>query len=324
MDALSYFKLQAKNLQKDYKTRFFNEKERIYDYHPKYFDIVQIFLDYGIYDDAKDFSFTLMNAQHIIARLAGFYKWNELIKASQKELELAKLLFENAEKVRIEEWKVYIDEAQIYNKTEFDAETKIEIFNKVFLENNDSYSFTESYKLNNKIQKYNISKFSKPLRVLGWKNIYNNNSLIFEIPTEKKGSVFMSVDSGYLSDTQYIVILDSRKFDTILGNKSYFESENPLSNPEYQVPYIQPKIEQCIAGFSHGIENPVPLSEVSYFDNEVEFTNGRTRFSWLVAAGACSIPVECDKDSANELFELYGDDRFTPHSIQYYFDKEKK
>lgn len=146
MDNLSYFKLQAKNLLKDYKTRFFNETEEIYDYHPKYFDIVQIFLDFDIYDDKDDFTFTLMNAQHIIAQLAGFAKWNSLICATSIELELAKLLFDNPQKTSIDEWKLYIADAQSENNTIFDTETKIEIFKQVFL-NSDIETDSIPYKI---------------------------------------------------------------------------------------------------------------------------------------------------------------------------------
>ena len=96
MEHIEYFKLQAKNLLKDYKTRFFNEKEEVYDYHAKYFDINGIFCDFGISDCKDDFSFTLMNAQHVIAQLAGFENWDELVKESPASLELSHCLFDNS------------------------------------------------------------------------------------------------------------------------------------------------------------------------------------------------------------------------------------
>ena len=133
MEHIDYFKLQAKNLLKDFKTRFFDEKENFYNYNPKYFDIVGIFLDFGIYDDDKDFKFTLMNAQHIIAQLAGFSKWNELEKASAPELELAHLLFDNAHKINIEEWKNYLLDIERENNIRLTAEEKLDIFKQVFL-----------------------------------------------------------------------------------------------------------------------------------------------------------------------------------------------
>ena len=40
-----------------------------------------------------------MNAQHVIAKIAGFEKWTALIKASEPDLKIAKLLYENQHKV---------------------------------------------------------------------------------------------------------------------------------------------------------------------------------------------------------------------------------
>lgn len=102
MNHKDYFKLQSKNLLKDYKTRYSYYDEEasatLYQYKPKFFDIEQIFIDLGIDDDKEDFKFTLMNSQHIIANLAGFKKWNELEKACDSELELAHLNFDNVHK----------------------------------------------------------------------------------------------------------------------------------------------------------------------------------------------------------------------------------
>ena len=57
MEHVEYFKLQSKNLLRDYKTRIFNETEEFYDYQPKYFDIDRIFLDFDLPDYKKDFKF---------------------------------------------------------------------------------------------------------------------------------------------------------------------------------------------------------------------------------------------------------------------------
>lgn len=96
MEHIDYFKLQAKNLLKDFKTRFFDEKENFYNYKPKYFDIIEIFLDFGINDDAENFKFTLMNAQHIVAKLAGFSKWNDLNSAAGSDLQFAHRQFDKS------------------------------------------------------------------------------------------------------------------------------------------------------------------------------------------------------------------------------------
>ena len=133
MDHIEYFKLQAKNLLKDFKTRFFNEKEEVYDYHPKNFDINGIFCDFDIPDYKDDFTFTLMNAQHLIAQLAGFSNWGNLVNASSAKLELRHLLFDNAYKINLEEWEIYIAEAESMKQKRFTDEDKLEFFKQVFL-----------------------------------------------------------------------------------------------------------------------------------------------------------------------------------------------
>ncbi len=93
MAHIDFFKLQSKNLLKDFKTKYWDEKNKVYKYNPKFFnDIDSIILNYNIYEDEP---FSLMNAQHIIACIAGFYNWQELIHSNQYRLELGKLLLEN-------------------------------------------------------------------------------------------------------------------------------------------------------------------------------------------------------------------------------------
>lgn len=148
MKNIDFFKQQAKNLFKDYKTRVYNENEGFYEYSPRFFnDIEEILANFEIGDED---SFTLMNAQHIIARLSGFYKWSELINASEPALELGKLLLINrqayqekqgfftnmVESMIVTDWKSYEKE---YLK-DFDDESKLEVFKKVFLEDNPTKS----------------------------------------------------------------------------------------------------------------------------------------------------------------------------------------
>ena len=85
----------------------------------------------------------MMNAQHVIAKLSGFYKWTELIKASSASLELGKLLLENriayqeklgfftnmVESIIVADWKDY-EQAYL---SDADDETKLEVFKEVFL-----------------------------------------------------------------------------------------------------------------------------------------------------------------------------------------------
>ncbi len=134
MNTIDYFKLQAKNLHRDFKTKkpVFDEKigDFLFEYEPKNFDIDAIVCDFDLDED----NFSLMNAQHIIAQIAGFEKWAELLKASVSELELAKLLFDNQDIIHVQTWNDYIADTEDMNQTKFDAEAKLEIYKEMFLE----------------------------------------------------------------------------------------------------------------------------------------------------------------------------------------------
>jgi hypothetical protein len=133
MNHIDYFKLQAKNLYRDYQTKkpvYDHVIEGIlYEYSPKYFNIDEIVNSFNLDED----NFTLMKAQHIIAILSGFKKWASLIKASETELELGKLLLDNREKIPLDDWDVYLKIAQRENKNIFNPDEKLEIFKTVFL-----------------------------------------------------------------------------------------------------------------------------------------------------------------------------------------------
>ncbi|MDF3076890.1 MAG: hypothetical protein K0S09_779 [Sphingobacteriaceae bacterium] len=148
MTPIDFFKLQAKNLHKDYKTQtsYFDTEvnDYRYQYNPRYFDIDGLFLDFDVDED----NFSLMKAQHLIAKLAGYYKWTDLSKASTEELELAKLLFDNMHKISAEDWEFYILGAERDNNTTFDAETKLEIFTQVFAEVDEHENPFGDYRLN--------------------------------------------------------------------------------------------------------------------------------------------------------------------------------
>lgn len=133
MKPIDYFKLQAKNLFRDFKTKTPYRDEvdgnTYYKYEPRYFDVDSIILSF----DWDEETFSLMNAQHTIAVLAGFRKWTDMSKASETELELAKLVFDNQDKINAEEWEMYIDRAELENSMTFDAASRLEIYKQVFL-----------------------------------------------------------------------------------------------------------------------------------------------------------------------------------------------
>lgn len=147
MTHIAYFKRQAKNLFKDYntKTAYVDDNgDSCYKYVPRYFDIESILFDYE-WDESD---LTLMNAQHIIACMLGFYKWTDLLKASEEELELARLLFDNQDKIHIEDWRMYIAGAERDNKTTFDSAFRLEIFKHLFLNGETFENSFKDYRLN--------------------------------------------------------------------------------------------------------------------------------------------------------------------------------
>lgn len=147
MKPIDYFKLQAKNLHRDYKTQtsYYDTvlSRHLYRYSPKYFDIDRLITD----DEVDENNFTLMKAQHIIAQWVGFSKWTEMLKASDIELELAKLLFDNMHKISVEEWNDYIFGVESDNNVTFDFEGRLEIFKQVFVHVDGHQSFYTDYRL---------------------------------------------------------------------------------------------------------------------------------------------------------------------------------
>ena len=156
------------------------------------------------------------------------------------------------------------------------------------------------------------------LKIIGFENIYGSNSLVFELPLKTGINVFMRVDCGCNDNQKYILMLDLQKvckspdFTKLLDNKCLFE------NPNAAPGFLKSKIVNCLDGFTKGITNPVPLAEISYCVDEVRFINGITRISYLAAYCDSSVPIECDKESVENLFNLYGDKNYEPHSLEEY------
>jgi hypothetical protein len=134
MNTIDYFKLQAKNLHKDFKTKTSVVDKTttafLYEYTPKYFDVEMIISDFDIDEE----NFSLMNAQHVIAKIVNFDKWASLLKASPAELELTQLLYDHQNKIDLTGWQFYIADAQSMNEDELDAEIQVEIFKQMVIE----------------------------------------------------------------------------------------------------------------------------------------------------------------------------------------------
>ena len=148
MNHIDFFKLQAKNLFRDYKTQFLDESGSvpIYNYKPKYFDINGIIVDF----DWNEENLSLMKIQHMFAVLVGFESWAELVNASEAKLELAKLLFDNQHKISLDNWEMYIAGVEQDNNTTFDTASRIEIFKAVFANVEGHHNAFGDYRLSKK------------------------------------------------------------------------------------------------------------------------------------------------------------------------------
>lgn len=126
MDKISYFKRQAKNLLRDFKTPK-KDTNGICAYSPKFFHDIDDLIDSFDIDEEH---FTLMNAHHLIAHLAGFKNWSDLLHASDAALELGELLLNNRDDLLLESWNMYLYCNNFQNIAD---ESKLDIFKMVFL-----------------------------------------------------------------------------------------------------------------------------------------------------------------------------------------------
>ena len=108
MKNLVFFKKQAKYLVKDWETRKDNPgtdedwEGEPYVYEGEYFEMYNVVHFFGIGDD-----FGLQKAQHVIAQMAGFKKWDDLQKADEDELSLARIRFLHLDPTSAGNWERY-------------------------------------------------------------------------------------------------------------------------------------------------------------------------------------------------------------------------
>ncbi|MCM1320533.1 MAG: hypothetical protein NC041_03200 [Bacteroides sp.] len=94
MSHLDFFRKQAKNFLKDWQTQtktVGSDGSISYSYDWKFYDVGDLFFYYE-FDDADEQDIMLARAQHVIAKMAGFKKWDDLIHATDTEQTLAELL----------------------------------------------------------------------------------------------------------------------------------------------------------------------------------------------------------------------------------------
>ena len=147
MSRIDYFKTQAKKLFKDYKTQSSDVDERDgsirFSYSPTHFDIGRVFSEF----DWDEENFTLMKAQHLFALMVGFKKWTDLVRASEAELELARLLWEHQHKIHLEDWRIYVAGVESDNGLCLDPESRLRVFVQVFVEGDGHRSPFGDYRL---------------------------------------------------------------------------------------------------------------------------------------------------------------------------------
>lgn len=149
----------------------------------------------------------------------------------------------------------------------------------------------------------------------------SSSKIIIHVPCIEDDNVYMSISkSNYENKNRYLVFLDRMKLlNTPFSNNGYFENNSLFTDcQDYSCESERLKVNSCVEKFSHGKTNPVPVSEISIYNGEIRFTNGMTRFSWLIKAGAFIIPIECGKESVNELEQLFGFEVNSSKSISEY------
>ena len=110
MNTISYFKLQAKNLFHDIKLDFMQDGDD-YVCAPRFFDVNAIVSDFDV--DIDDFS--LMKAQHIIAKMVGMDSWKDLISATDTVLEQKKIVLDTSN-YKLWRQKIYNIDLSLYEK----------------------------------------------------------------------------------------------------------------------------------------------------------------------------------------------------------------
>ena len=176
MSSLEYLKKAAKNLFKDWKSHTVTVEPdgfKLFEYNSHFFD----FNDFVVYYDLSvedEENFSLMKAQHMIAQMAGYRKWNDLINASEKELELAKILISHFyDSGDVEDWEAY---KAISGFNNFDIDSKIKIARHYY---EDSHDFEEKIPdpkilqgkereiaLNKELMNFGKSNFNEKVRCL--------------------------------------------------------------------------------------------------------------------------------------------------------------
>lgn len=108
MNHIEFIRKQAKNFLKDWQTQIKTvESDGYISYHYdwKFYDVGDLFFYFEL-DDKDEQNCSLGHAQHYIAQMVGFKKWDDLANASEKELELAEFLLRHFKDAQdLQQWE---------------------------------------------------------------------------------------------------------------------------------------------------------------------------------------------------------------------------
>ncbi len=139
----------------------------------------------------------------------------------------------------------------------------------------------------------------------------DGSNAVWKISLSNEQNCYMSAKRNYANnDNSFIVNVDSERFYHAWLKSSVENNGHCVARQEMPLDY---KYTDAEVGFSHGIENPVPLADAYVYpvnddqDLVLSLSNGITRSFWLIANQADSFPIHViNKDIANQLHKLVG------------------
>lgn len=128
---------------------------------------------------------------------------------------------------------------------------------------------------------------------------FRGNTAIWSTNVNSNQKCYMCVSATpFMNDQRYVLMVNTRRFyEAWLSNLGRDGSNRRGLDCvlKSQMPSDY-KYKNAAEGFSLGIDNPVPLAEVSATEevngHDIRFGNGVTRTKWLIANDAESFPIE--------------------------------
>lgn len=148
MSNINFFKQESKNLLKDWKTQSITIRDDgtiSYHYKNKFYNVDEFFTALN-WNDKDRSEIILVRAQHLIAKITGFRRWNDLIHASESELENGEKIL-RSKKSKLHEINLESDKNQSFSGF------RIRCMGEMTLEDKKSFKI-QLPKIVNKIKNY--------------------------------------------------------------------------------------------------------------------------------------------------------------------------